>query len=76
MATTYEWQRSVQNSLDAEEAEGKRRRYITYKAMLMQDKQCQAEEADKQRRGYCPCCYTLLPVSGICDCGYIKPKRW
>lgn len=38
-------------------------------------KQTAAEiEEDKKRRGYCPHCNLLLPLSGECFCGYQKYK--
>lgn len=36
------------------------------------------EEAEKykleHREGYCPHCHMLIPMSGICDCGYVKKR--
>ena len=41
--------------------------------LRMQDKKIEQERLDKERRGYCPTCRLLLPVSGKCFCGYQKP---
>lgn len=43
-------------------------------AMRMNDAKVNEIEQDKIRRGYCPRCNLLLPMSGECDCGYKKPK--
>lgn len=32
------------------------------------------EEEKTARRGYCPKCHLLLPLSGVCDCGYNKKE--
>lgn len=44
-------------------------------AMLAADARVIAQEKDKWARGYCPRCRLLLPVSGRCDCGYVRPSQ-
>lgn len=44
-------------------------------ALRMSDEKVQMVEEDKFRRGYCPKCRLLLPLSGECDCGYKKSQK-
>ena len=43
-------------------------------ALRMADAKIESIERDKPRRGYCPKCRELLPLSGQCHCGYKKPS--
>ena len=42
------------------------------RSMYAEDARIAKIEADKAARGYCPRCNFLLPLSGKCDCGYVK----
>lgn len=57
---------------DSEVALRKRRiRFI----LALKDAELNREAAEDRKRGYCPQCHLLLPITGRCDCGYIKPTK-
>ena len=49
-----------------EENELKRRRKLRY-AMKKRDEELERQYKIEHKNGYCPKCYCLLPMSGICD---------
>lgn len=42
------------------------------KASYAMDARANEEEEKLLRRGVCPKCHMILPMSGVCDCGYDK----
>lgn len=60
--------KSVRIEITGEEAK-KHANRVRY-AMKLADEREAAKEADIKRRGYCPCCHLLLPLTKHCwKCG-------
>ena len=57
--------KSVRIELSEKEAETRANR-IRY-AMSLKDKEIMAKEADMKRRGYCPKCHLVLPLTKYCS---------
>ena len=46
-----------------------RKRKLAF-ALKMREKEAHERHKLEHREGYCPHCNMLIPLSGICDCGY------
>lgn len=49
------------------------KRKLTF-ALKMREKEERLRYKLEHREGYCPHCHMLIPMSGICDCGYVKRR--
>lgn len=39
-------------------------------ALRKREEEAQMRHDREHRNGYCPHCHMLIPMSGVCDCGY------
>ena len=62
----------AQTATEIKEAIEKNKR--TRNAMRNLDRQINLADDLTRARGVCPHCHMVLPFSGVCDCGYIKPE--
>ena len=60
-----------EEAIDEREQENRlmQKRKLMY-ALRKREEEEQARHNREHRNGYCPHCHTLIPMSGVCDCGY------
>ena len=59
----------VDRELTAEERAKKRKLIF---ALQMRELEAAKQHELEHREGYCPHCHMLIPLNGVCDCGYTR----
>lgn len=61
----------VQVDRELTKDEKAQKRKVLY-AMRKQAERDLQQYKEEHRHGFCPHCHMLIPMNGICDCGYVK----
>lgn len=64
------WEERISHLIVADEKEEQQRKLKIARIMRAQERRATELYLVEHQNGYCPRCYTLLPLSGNCDCGY------
>lgn len=70
------WDKKHKMYVEESPAEAKERARRIRASLRAMEEKLEAERINKERRGYCPKCNMLLPESGKCFCGYVRPANY